>query len=258
MRKVEAIRYIKPLREGGSLPAIVEANDGCNYVIKFKGAGHGTKMLISELIGGQIAKVLGFNIPELVFIELDESFGRLEADEELQDLLQASVGLNIGMKYLSSAFTYDPVAWETDELLASKLLWLDSFITNIDRTVKNTNLLIWNKDLWLIDQGASLYFHHSWTNWEEASKSKFPMSKDHVMLTKATHIKEVDEEFRSILTDDIIDQIVDLIPSVWLEWTNENEAENDIKKVYKTFLKERLRHSVNFVNEIINARKAYL
>lgn len=166
LRTINVIRYITPLREGGSLPAVAEADDEFKYVIKFRGAGHGARALISELIGGEIARLLGLRVPEIVFLNLDEAFGRTEGDEEIQDLLQASRGLNLGLHYLSGAVTFDPVVTQVDPGLASRIVWLDSFLTNIDRTVKNTNMLIWNKQLWLIDQGACLYFHYTWTNWE--------------------------------------------------------------------------------------------
>ena len=160
LRTVTVVRYILPLREGGSLPALAEADDDFKYVLKFRGAGHGVKMLISELLGGKITEVLGLQIPELVFVNLDVDFGRTEADEEIQDLLKFSEGLNLGLHYLSESIAYDPSV-KIDPLLASKIVWLDAFITNIDRTFKNTNLLMWHKELWVIDNGASFYFHHS-------------------------------------------------------------------------------------------------
>lgn len=158
LRRQRVTRYIAPLREGGSLPGLAEADDGFKYVVKFKGAGHGYKALIAELIGGEIARRLGFNVPELVLLDLDEDFGRTEGDEEIQDLLRASEGLNLGLHFLSGAVTIDPYVNDIDPSLAAKIVWLDAFLTNVDRTVKNTNMLLWNKELWLIDQGAALYF----------------------------------------------------------------------------------------------------
>ncbi|MFY7731584.1 MAG: HipA family kinase, partial [Flavobacterium sp.] len=155
LRTVTVTRYITPLREGGSLPALAEADDEFIYVLKFKGAGHGTKALIAELLGGEIARTLGLPVPELVFAHLDEAFGRTEADEEIQDLLQFSEGLNLALHYLSGSINYDPVVTVVDEKLASQIVWLDAYITNVDRTFRNTNMLIWHKDLWLIDHGAS-------------------------------------------------------------------------------------------------------
>jgi len=163
--------------KGGSLPALAEADDGFKYVVKFRGSGHGAKALISELIGGMIAKLLKLRVPELVFVELDEAFGQTEGDEEIQDLLQASRGLNLGLHFLSGALAYDPVTTKVDGLLASQIVWMDAFLTNVDRTVKNTNMLMWHKELWLIDHGSTLYFHHTWTNWDVQALSPFPLIK---------------------------------------------------------------------------------
>ena len=192
LRTVNLTRYITPLREGGSLPALAEADDEFKYVVKFRGAGHGTKALISELIGGEVAHILGFRVPELVFLNLDEAFGRTEGDEEIQDLLQGSRGLNLGLHFLSGALTFDPVATKVDPELASRIVWLDAYLTNIDRTFRNTNMLMWHKELWLIDHGASLYFHHSWENWEKHAVSPFTYIKNHVLpdVRKAEYIRE--------------------------------------------------------------------
>lgn len=258
LRTVNVTRYITPLREGGSLPALAEADDGFKYVVKFRGAGHGTKALISELIGGQIAQLLGFSIPELVFVNLDEAFGRSEGDEEIQDLLQNSKGLNLGLHFLSGAFTFDPVVTHVDPKLASQIVWMDAFLTNVDRTVRNTNMLIWHKELWLIDHGATLYFHHSWVNWEKYAVSPFSQIKDHVLLPYASRLDEVDVEFKKILTSEKIVEIVDLIPDEWLEWGNEGETPDDIKKIYLQFLIERISNSQIFVKEAQNARKTLI
>lgn len=212
LRTVNVMRYITPLREGGSLPALAEADDDFKYVLKFRGAGHGVKALIAELVGGQIAKALKLQLPELVFANLDEAFGRTEADEEIQDLLQGSQGLNLALHFLSGAITFDPVVTTVDAKLASQIVWLDAYITNVDRTFKNTNMLIWHKELWLIDHGACLYFHHSWNNWEQHAKSPFALIKDHVLLPQASLLKEVDAEFKAILTPEILEEIVNTIP----------------------------------------------
>lgn len=258
LRTVNVERYITPLREGGSLPALADADDGFKYVLKFKGAGHGPRMLISELLGGEIARFLGFRVPELVLATLDEAFGRSEADEEIQDLLKFSQGLNLGLHYLSGSVTYDPSVNLIDEDLASKIVWLDAYITNVDRTFRNTNMLTWNKELWLIDQGASFYFHHSWYGWEEHAKSSFKQIKDHVLIKQTSKLEEVDQEFRKILTHDVIDAIVDLLPYEWLETFDDKESKEEMKSVYKDFLKIRLAHSSNFVNEAIDARKSLI
>lgn len=258
LRSVHVTRYITPLREGGSLPALAEADDGFNYVIKFRGAGHGTKALISELIGGEIARLLGLNIPEIVFIYLDEAFGRTEADEEIQDLLKASRGLNLGLHFLSGALTYDPVVTKVDSYLASKIVWLDAFLTNIDRTIKNTNMLIWHKELWLIDMGASLYFHHSWINWERLSVTPFAEIKNHVLLPFASHLEEIDQQCKKLISLEKIGEIVNLIPDDWLDWRSSEESIQDIKNIYQEFLSNRLNNSQLFIKEANNARKTII
>ena len=254
LRTVDVTRYITPLREGGSLPALAEADDDFKYVLKFKGAGHGVKALIAELIGGQVAKALKLQLPELVFANLDEAFGRTEADEEIQDLLQGSQGLNLALHFLSGAITFDPVVTTVDDKLASQIVWLDAYITNVDRTFKNTNMLIWHKELWLIDHGACLYFHHSWNNWEQHAKSPFALIKDHVLLPQASLLKEVDAEFKAILTPEILEEIVNTIPLEWLQWEDTDETPETLRNVYLQFLQTRLNHSEIFVNQAQNAR----
>lgn len=258
LRKVNVTRYITPLREGGSLPALADADDGFKYVVKFKGGGHGSKAIISELIGGVVAKVLGFRIPELVFVTLDEAFGRTEGDEEIQDLLQNSKGLNFGLHFLSGAFTFDPVVHQVDSQLASQVVWMDSFLTNVDRTVRNTNMLIWNKELWIIDNGATLYFHHSWINWEQYAVSPFKQIKDHVLLPYADNLDAIDLEFKKILTPEKIAQIVNLIPDEWLQWGEDGETPEEIRNIYYQFLVERVNHSQIFVKEAQDARKTLI
>jgi len=258
LRTINVTRYITPLREGGSLPALAEADDDFKYVLKFKGAGHGVKALIAELIGGEIARALGLPVPELVFANLDEAFGRTEADEEIQDLLQNSQGLNLALHYLSGAINFDPVVTDVDPKLASQIVWLDSYITNVDRTFRNTNMLIWHKELWLIDHGACLYFHHSFTEWINHSKSPFALIKDHVLLPKASEITAVDAAFKNILTEEKIREIVALIPNDWLQWEETEETPEEIRQVYFNFLKSRLDHSEIFIKEAENARKTLI
>lgn len=251
-------RYVTPLREGGSLPAIAEADDEFLYVLKFRGAGQGVKALIAELIGGEIARVLGLRIPEIVFAHLNEGFGRTEPDEEIQDLLRASTGLNLGMHYLSGAITYEPVLTTVDELLASKIVWLDCLLTNVDRTARNTNMLMWHKELWLIDHGASLYFHHSWENWEEQARRPFVQIKDHVLLKWAKKLDEADVMLKPILTDDVIKSITALVPDEWLLADSWDETADERRQVYTNFLIERLKCSDVFVNEAKNAGAALI
>ena len=258
LRTVNVTRYITPLREGGSLPALAEADDDFKYVLKFKGNGHGVKALIAELLGGEIARTLGLPIPELVFAHLDEAFGRTEADEEIQDLLHKSIGLNLGLHFLSGAITFDSVVTEVGAKLASQIVWLDAFITNIDRTSKNTNMLIWQKKLWLIDHGACLYFHHSWNNWQKHATNNFELIKDHVLLSKATLLAEINAEFKQLLTNEKLKNIVALIPDEWLQWEDTTETIQELKEVYYQFLVTRLQHTDNFTNEAENARKALI
>ena len=253
LRTVTVMRYILPLREGGSLPALAEADDDFKYVLKFRGAGHGVKMLISELLGGMIAAKLGLQIPELVFANLDVDFGRTEADEEIQDLLKFSEGLNLGLHFLSGAIAYDSSV-KIDPLLASKIVWLDAFITNIDRTFKNTNLLMWHKELWIIDNGASFYFHHSWQNFEAAAKTPFKYVKDHVLLAQATKLVEADAFAKEILTEEFFRNLVNLLPEEWLQWNDADESPQEIRDVYFQFLKTRLDHSKIFLKEAQDAR----
>jgi hypothetical protein len=255
LRTVNVTRYISPLREGGSLPALAEADDDFKYVLKFRGAGHGVKALIAELIGGEIARVLNLKMPELVFANLDEAFGRTEGDEEIQDLLQGSQGLNLALHFLSGAITFDPVVTKLPADLASKIVWLDAFITNVDRTFRNTNMLIWHKELWLIDHGASLYFHHSWNTWETHAKSPFALIKDHVLLPQASELVATDLAFRKLLTKEILQDIVDYIPEDWLHWEDSEQTPNEIRSVYFQFLWTRLNHSEIFINEAQNARE---
>ncbi len=258
LRTVDVVRYVTPLREGGSLPAIAEADDEFLYVLKFRGAGQGVKALIAELIGGEIARLLGLRVPELVFANLDEAFGRTEPDEEIQDLLRASTGLNLAIHYLSGAITFDRLVTIVDPLLASRIVWLDCLLTNVDRTVRNTNMLMWHKELWLIDHGASLYFHHSWDNWKEQSLRPFSQVKDHVLLPMATELVQVDQDFRSILTAERIGAIVALIPDNWLTFGDLDESADERREVYAGFLNSRIANSHVFVNEAQHARASLI
>ena len=232
LRTVNVTRYITPLREGGSLPALAEADDDFKYVLKFKGAGHGTKALIAELLGGEIARALGLRLPEIVFANLDEAFGRTEADEEIQDLLQFSQGLNLALHFLSGAITFDPVVTDVDAELASQIVWLDAFIT--------------------------FYFHHSWNNWEHHAKSPFALIKDHVLLPKATLLETVDTAYKALLTEEKIREIVALIPDEWLLWDDNRDSPEDLREVYVQFLLLRKSHSEIFIKEAQNARETLI
>ncbi len=254
IRTVQVNRYVTALREGGSLPAIAEADDGFLYAVKFRGAGQGIRALIAELIGAKIALAIGLKIPEFVFATLDEAFGRTEPDEEIQDLLKASVGLNMGMHYLSGAISYDPAVHETDAETAAKIVWLDSYLMNMDRSYRNTNMLIWQKELWLIDHGAALYFHHNWPGWEQKASSKFPLIKDHVLLAQAKEkLAEVNSILKNKITPQLIDDIVDSIPDIWLQEETHFENISEHRNAYKSFLKNRLLFADEFINEAQHA-----
>jgi len=257
LRTVNVTRYVTPLREGGSMPAIAEADDGFLYVLKFRGAGQGHKALISEIIGAEIARSIGLKVPEIVFATLDEAFGRTEPDEEIQDLLKASVGLNLALHYLSGAITYDPTVAKIDPLLASQIVWLDCLLTNMDRTARNTNMLFWHKELWLIDHGASLYFHHSWQNWEEQASRPFNLVKDHVLLPQASLLETVDQQLVAILTPTLIKEILNLIPD---EWLNEDifTSSGAQRNAYAQFLNTRIANSANFVKAAEHARETLI
>jgi hypothetical protein len=253
IRAVNVTRYITPLREGGSLPAIVEADDGFMYVLKFRGAGQGVKALIAELVGGEIARALGLRVPEIVFAKIDEAFGRTEPDEEIQDLLKASTGLNLALHYLSGSISFDPAVTKVDAMLASKIVWLDCLLTNMDRTVRNTNMLWWHKELWLIDHGACLYFHHNPQNWQQQALRPFALIKDHVLLPQATQLEEADVTFHTILTNEKIRAIVQLIPDDWLIGDSNFSTADEHRNMYAHFLETRLANSQIFVKEAQHA-----
>lgn len=254
IRRQNLTRYIIPLREGGSLPALAEADDGFKYVVKLRGAGHGEKALVADFLGSEIARAAGMKVPEQVFLELDEYFGQSEGDEEIQDLLKWSRGLNLGVHYLQGAMTADPYVNPVDALLASKIVWLDTFITNVDRTIKNTNMLLWHNEIWLIDHGASFYFHHSWSDWQKSALTQFPYIKDHALLHKATRMNEADAMMRERLTPEVLSDVVDAIPSSWLRWDEGTEDdERERREVYRNFLMKRLKE-VDFVKIAEDAR----
>jgi len=255
IRDVRIIRYIQPFREGGSLPALVDADDGFSYVIKFRGAGQGRKALVAELIGGELCRILGLRMPELVFADLDESFARMEPDEEIQDLLRFSVGKNLGVHFLNGAITFDPNVDEISEEEASKIVWLDALLMNVDRTVRNTNMLIWHQELWLIDHGASLYFHHAWDNWEEQLEKPFIQIKDHVLLKFASKVEEVDARYRSLFTQENLWNILQIVPDEWLVDGHRELSADDARRVYISFLLGRLAHSANFIKQIQHERE---
>jgi hypothetical protein len=255
IKTVTAMHYLTPLREGGSLPAIIEADNGQRYVVKFVGAGQGPKALIAELIAGEIARLLGLNVPEIVLIELDPMFGRSEPDPEIQDLLRASAGrLNLGLSYLPNAFSFNLLLKPPpDPDLASQIVWFDAYVTNVDRTPRNVNLLIWQEKLWLIDHGASLYFHHDWQNYLARSQTPFPLIKDHTLLSFASHIPEADAALRLRLTPPLIRQIIDWLPDEWLAGESTFATLAEHRDAYQAYLLNRLAAASVFVEEAVNA-----
>ncbi len=258
LRTVIATRYVTPLREGGSLPAIIEADDDGMYVLKFRGAGQGPKALIAELVAGEIARAAGLPVPEIVFVDLDTELARTEPDPEIQDLIRASAGLNLALDYLPGSMTFDPVAEKLDADLASSIVWFDAYVTNVDRTPRNTNMLVWHRRLWLIDHGAALYFHHRWDNYLERSQDPFPMIKDHVLLPFAGALQEVDSKMIARVTPDIIDSIVKLIPDAWLVGNPSSGAGGQHRDAYIEYLSSRLESPRFFLKEAIDARSVYL
>lgn len=264
LRTIAATRYVTPLREGGSLPAVVEACDDGLYVLKFRGAGQGPRALIAELVAGELARAAGLRVPELVFMTLDAEMARTEPDPEIQDLIRASAGLNLALDYLPGSVTFDPLVRiegmpppDADE--ASAIVWHDAFTTNIDRTPRNANLLLWHRRLWLIDHGAALYFHHDWNDYLARSRSPFAHVKDHVLLPFASRIEEADERLAARITPEVVEGIVAQIPDDWLcsgsgggdVPFDSPEAHRD---AYRQYFCSRLQAPRAFVAEAVRAR----
>jgi hypothetical protein len=258
LRTVNATRYVTPLREGGSLPGIVEADDQGLYVLKFHGAGQGRKALIAELVAGEIARALGLPVPEIVFVELDAELARTEPDPEIQHLIKASVGLNLALDYLPGAVTFDPVVEHPEAELASAIVWFDAYVTNVDRTPRNANMLMWHRRLWLIDHGAALYFHHAWDEALARSTAPFALIRDHVLLPQAEKLAEIDAALAARLGAHVIDGIVEQIPAAWLGGDAPFADHREHRAAYATWLKRRLETPRAFVEEAIRARSRHL
>jgi hypothetical protein len=254
LRTVKATRYVTPLREGGSLPAIVEADDDGLYVLKFRGAGQGPKALIAELLAGELGRALGLPVPELVFIELDPELARTEPDPEIQDLIRASAGLNLALDYLPGSITFDPLVDKPDPELASAVVWFDAYVTNVDRTARNTNLLIWHRKLWLIDHGAALYFHHDWANYLERSRRPFAQIKDHVLLPFAGDLLAADAALSARVTPELVADILGLIPDGWLTPAARFASAAEHRAAYAEYLLARLESPRDFAKEAADAR----
>lgn len=244
-----ATRYVTPLREGGSLPAIIEADNDGTYVIKFRGAGQGLKSLIAEWIVGELARFLGLPVPEIVLLELDPVLARAEPDPEIQELIQRSAGLNLALDYLPGSISFDPLVPEgiTPELAAG-VVWLDAFTTNVDRTARNSNMLIWHHQLWLIDHGAALYFHHSWLDYLQKSQTPFQAIKDHVLLpfTHAESLQQAHQHFSQRVTREVLTEIVSHLPEAWLI-ESPFESTDLHRQAYVDYFLSRLAHADGFV-----------
>jgi hypothetical protein len=257
-RTVTASRYVTPLREGGSLPAIVEADDEGLYVLKFRGAGQGSKALIAELLAGEIARLAGLPIPEIVFIELPLDLARTEPDAEIQSLIRASGGLNLALDYLPGSVTFDPLTYQPEPQLASAIVWFDAYVCNVDRTARNVNMLMWHRRLWLIDHGAALYFQHAWTRDDDPAVNPFALIKDHVLLKWASSLPEVDERMKVLITEDKLAALVAAIPDSWLPEDPGFAGKQEQRDAYLRYFTRRLHSSAGFVGEALRARSAYL
>ena len=247
LRTIHATRYVTPLREGGSLPAIVEADDLGLYVLKFRGAGQGPLALVAELIAGEIGRALGLKVPEIVLVNVDAALGRNEPDYEIRQLLTSSAGLNLALDYLPGSTMFDPAAGDrADAGVASMAVWFDAFVTNVDRTARNPNLLYWHKSLYCIDHGAALYFHHNWKNMEQMVESPFEAIRHHVLLPWASNIEAAAAMASERLGPDVLGGILDQVPAAWLA--------EDLRAFYVDVLTRRLSASANFVQEALRAR----
>lgn len=256
LRSVTATRYITPLREGGSLPAIVEADDLGLYVVKFRGAGQGSRALVAELVAGELARAGGLPIPEIVFIDVDPEFARNEPDGEIQHLIRASAGLNLALDYLPGAAAFDPAVETPDPLLASRIVWFDAFVMNVDRTARNTNLMVWHRQLRLIDHGAALYFHHNWETAERVAAEPFARIREHVLLSAASELHAADVEMSARIDVAAIHRAVSRIPDAWLP--ADEGTPDALRERYLRILVQRLGQRESFVREAQRARTHHL
>jgi hypothetical protein len=251
VRRLVATRYVLPLREGGSLPAIVDTDCGSEYVVKFRGAGQGPKALVAEAIAAGLAHALSLPVPETAIVEMGEGFGMGEPNPEIQDLLRGSVGLNFGIAYLPGAIGFDAAAdlERVDPHLAASIVWFDALITNVDRTVRNPNLLLWRDEVWMIDHGASLYFHHASTDWLARANDRFALIAQHILLPRASGLREAHERLRPLLTSAVLERVMSEVPGEWLE-AGEQRAR------YVEYLTARLEGDLGWLEEAERARVA--
>jgi hypothetical protein len=259
LRVVEAARYVLPFREGGSVPALVEADDLGMYVVKLRGAGQGPKALTAEVIAGELARAAGLSVPEIVLVDLARPIAASEPDPEIAEPLERSVGLNVGLDYLPGSITYDPVADRLPEAsVASRVVLFDAFVANVDRTPRNPNLLTWHGGLWLIDHGASLYFHHGWGPGDplEGSRDPFVETRDHVLLRAASApmLDDAAAHLRRTMTDDVIAWVAHLVPSEWLDADRSFESPDDQRAAYVDWLRARREAIPDLLEEAKRAR----
>jgi hypothetical protein len=253
LRTVTATRYVTPLREGGSLPAVVEADDDGLYVLKFRGAGQGVKALIAELVAGELARAVGLDIPEIVFVQLDPELARTEPDAEIQDLIRSSAGLNLALDYLPGSVTYDPLLQPPSAELASAIVWHDAFVGNVDRSPRNANLLLWHGRVWLIDHGAALIFHHQWGDPEVQAQRPFSPIAQHVLLPWASAIALADARLATRLTADVVDAVLASIPDAWLTDDPAFETVAAHRDAYARYFRRRLAAPRAFVEGAVRA-----
>ena len=262
LRTVEVTRYVTPLREGGSLPAIVEANDDGLYVLKFRGAGQGPKALIAELVSGEIGRALGLPVPEIVFATLDPDLARTEPDPEIHALIHDSAGLNLALDFLPGSVAYDPVVHRISSELAARIVWFDAYVTNVDRTARNTNMLMWHRQPWLIDHGATLYFHHSpgWAEEPERARAMFPQINEHVLMRAVAGLPtgqahaDVDQSCADTLTPPVIERILACVPEEWLKSDTSDQHADAVRDAYRRYLIDRLAPPRGFAEEAFRGR----
>jgi hypothetical protein len=258
LRTVTASRYVTPLREGGSLPAIIEADDEGMYVLKFRGAGQGSKALVAELLAGEIARRAALPIPEIVFVNLPQDMARTEPDAEIRALIKASAGLNLALDYLPGSVSFDPLIFDPESQLASAIVWFDALVCNVDRTARNVNMLVWHRRLWLIDHGAALYFQHAWRQGERHAATPFARIRDHVLLRNAGALQEVDARMHDLLTPAILADIVAQVPDAWLPEDAGFSGKDAQRQAYLDFFVDRMQASQVFVKEAERARSSHL
>ena len=250
-----ATRYVAPLREGGSMPGLVEADDDGLYVVKFRGAGQGPLTLVAELLAGGLGRHLGLPVPEVVLVEVDTALGAAEPDPEIQDLIAASGGINAALDFLPGALAYAPgCGFDPDPALAADIVWFDALVANVDRTARNPNLLLWHRRLWLIDHGAALYVHHAWGNYLARSASPFPQVRDHVLLPFADEVSTADADLRDRLTPELLTGIIEAIPDTWMLPDPAFAGPDAQRAAYLAYLLARRDASRAFVEEAVRAR----